>query len=409
MAPLLNYGPRLVRYARRPLSEDTAKINGLVGSVRSGKTWVNHGKIINGCKYDVGGWRLITGQSKQSIYNNVLNDLFSLIGPRHYNYNSQTGIARIFGVPWLVMGANDLGSEKILRGLTVGIAVCDELVLMPEMFFDMLVTRMSPPGARLYFTTNPDNPRHWLKKKIDDKNFRKMLWLLNVTMDDNPNLTEEYKDLIKATMKGLFYQRFILGRWVAAEGAIYRDCWDDVMIYDELPLGLRSTHADRYVSTDCGVVHAQVYGEFFDDGKNLWLDKEYFWDSNKQQKQKTDAEYADDLGKFMGQNNWCQVIVPPEAASFRAECVNRGMWVTDADNKVKGAEGGIKSVATAMAKRILRINRRCVNVLDGIPLYIWDPKASERGEEEPLKQDDDAMDMLRYGIHGKIAPWRLMA
>src|SRR5271170_1553141 len=128
MPPLLNYGSRLKRYAFRDLSLD-AKINLLVGSVRSGKTWTQHGKILRGCKYPVTGWRLITGQSKSSIYNNVLNDLFNLIGPRNYSYNQQSGIAKIFGVPWLVMGANDLGSEKVLRGLTVGIAVCDEVVL----------------------------------------------------------------------------------------------------------------------------------------------------------------------------------------------------------------------------------------------------------------------------------------
>ena len=34
---------------------------------------------------------------------------------------------------------------------------------MPQSFFQMLLSRLSPEGARLYGTTNPDSPYHWLK------------------------------------------------------------------------------------------------------------------------------------------------------------------------------------------------------------------------------------------------------
>ncbi len=149
--------------------EDDWSINILEGAVRSGKTWSLHPKAIYCSCYNVGGRKIFTGVSKQSIYNNVLDDLFDIVGTRNYNYNRSTGELRLFNSEWLVIGAKDEGSERYIRGLTVGVAICDEISLMPRSFFQMLLTRMSPPGARLYGTTNPDSPYHCpSSSRLDD-------------------------------------------------------------------------------------------------------------------------------------------------------------------------------------------------------------------------------------------------
>lgn len=407
MPASLNFGPKLRRWAYRPLAEDP-QLNILVGAVRSGKTTATFPKIINGCKYPVDGWRLITGASKQSIYNNVLNGLFNLIGPNSYHYNNQSGLLRIGTAMWRVMGAHDEGSDKYIRGMTVGLAVCDELTLMPLDFFQMLRTRMSPAGARLYGTTNCDTPRHWLKEKyIDNQELYRdrLLDVTTVTMEDNPNLTEEFKRSQRAAYTGLFYERFILGHWVMAEGAIYRDCFTDDCLYDDstAPIGLHNAGGsqDRWISIDVGVDHPQVYLEFLDDGETIWVAKEYFWDSRAEMRQKTDGQYADDLEKFMGER--CEIRIPPEAASFKAELLLRSHWVVNANNEVTE---GISTVASLFAKRKLRIHRKCTNLRRSVELYAWDPKAALRGIEQPLKIDDDPADALRYGVHKKIPNYR---
>lgn len=404
----LNYGPRVGWFAFQDPTEDR-RYNILTGAVRSGKTWALHPKILRLCKYPVTGWRILTGQSKESIYNNVLNDLFSLIGPSAYHYNSQSGLLRIGKAYWKVMGAKDEGSEKFLRGSTVGAFVCDELTLTPQNFFEMMLTRMSPEGARFYATTNCDSPLHWLKKWMDDQHEKKTGELLNMhlTMDDNPNLPADFKKSIKSTFRGVFYERFILGLWVMAEGSIYRDSWSDDLLFDDstMPLGLlnQGGYKDRWVSVDAGVDHPQVYLEFYDDGETIWVPKEYFWDSRKEQRQKTDGQYADDMSDFMGANRACEIIVPPECASLEAEFKLRGWWVREAENEV---DEGIKTVAGMMTNRKIRIHRRCVNLRKQLETYIWDQKAALRGIEQPLKQLDDGPDCLRYGVHRKIPKWR---
>ena len=165
---LLPFGEKANRFISRDPIYD-AKINILEGSIRSSKTWALNVKLLRWlCKYRVAGKRIFTGVSKQAVYDHVLCDLFEMIGEKNYHYNRQSGELLLFGSKWLVIGAGDEGSEKRIRGETVGIAVCDEIVLMPRNFFLMLLSRLSPEGARLFGTTNPESPYHWLKTDVID-------------------------------------------------------------------------------------------------------------------------------------------------------------------------------------------------------------------------------------------------
>ena len=422
----LKYGNRVRTFAFQEMEKDR-RVNILDGSVRSGKTWALHPKILwaSAATSKVRGWRILFGQTKETVYANVLKDLFDIIGDRYYSYSHHTGHLQIFDTEWRVLGARDEGSEKFLRGATVGVAIGDELVLTPEGFFKMMLTRMSPPGARLYATTNPDNPMHWLNTDYltNPTVLAKDLFHLHMTMDDNPNLEPEFLESQRRLYKGMFFKRFILGLWVMAEGSIWGDSWDDSQLYCDLdcadtreldgtphvhnyvPITLKNAggFTDHWYSNDYGVDHPHVYLEFWDDGDVVWLDREWVWDSKERLKQLTDGQYANELLKFMGQNAGAQVVIPPEVLSFRQECSNRGMWVTVAKNEVME---GIQSVAGMMAARKLRINRKCMRVRRGITSYVWDPNATKRGVEQPLKFADDEADALRYGIHTKIQKWR---
>ena len=330
----INYGRRAERFAMRPPEKDRP-INILEGAVRSGKTWCLHPKALYCCDYQVGGRRVFSGVSKQSVYNNVLTDLFDLVGPRNYCYNRNTGRLKLYDTEWLVIGAKDEGSERYVRGLTVGVALCDELSLMPQSFFQMLLTRMSPEGARLYGTTNPDSPYHWLKTDfLDNEDLRGkgLLWSDHFTMADNPNLPPEFVEAQKRLYRGFFYKRFIEGQWIIAEGAIYKDSWSEELLYDlvDEPIGLRGPggHQQRIIAVDYGTTNPMVFLDIYDDGRLFWVTREYYWDSAVEMRQKTDAEYAEDLVQYIGPSRNAMVIIDPSAASFKAEMLNAtfGTW-----------------------------------------------------------------------------------
>jgi len=411
---ILPFGEKAYNFAFRPIDKD-ARINILEGAVRSSKTWALMAKIIQLCQYDVAGVRLITGVSKESVYVNVLNDLFEVIGTNAYHYNRSSGELEMLGCWWKVVGANDETSEKYIRGATVGACVGDELTKQPESFFVMLMNRLSPPGARFYGSTNPDSPFHWLKTNwIDNQELRDAGDLISIHFDleDNPHLTKNYKNFLNRAYKGVYHLRFVKGLWVIAEGGIYKDAWSDDLVYDDESFprieGLRLPRgcADRWVSMDYGTVHRQVYLDMIDDGTNVYVDREWIWDSVAQGVQKTDRQYADDLERFMGPAHNPLVVVPPECASFKAELVQRGIWNIDAENAVAD---GIRTVSSMMSLKRLRVHRRCTNLLERIPAYVWDPNKAKRGLEEPIKANDDEVDACRYGIATKIASWRLAA
>ncbi len=406
----LNFGPRLKRFAYQPLELDS-RINILEGSVRSGKTWALHPKILQGCRYNVNGWKVLTGVSKQTIFNNVLNDLFNLVGPSNYTYNHQSGLLRLCDSSWLVMGAKDEGSEKYVRGLTVGLAIGDELSLMPQEFFQMLLTRMSPDGARLYGTTNPGTPQHWLKTKfLENEKLRNMglLWSGHYTMDDNPNLSAEYIDAQKNLYTGVFYERYILGKWVVAEASIYRDVLGLNCQYDDTsrPEALLTSPAAHYIGVDYGTVNPCVFLDIYDDGKTLWEDREYYWDSRAQLRQKTDSEYADDFDAFVGsERRGLVVIVDPSAASFKLELVKRGYQVKNGENEVLE---GIRRVSVALKSGMYRIHaKNCPKTIKELEIYSWNEKAAKRGEEEPIKDNDHTVDVVRMVVSKVIPKWRL--
>jgi PBSX family phage terminase large subunit len=409
--PIFNFGASAERFAMRPPEKDWP-INILEGAVRSGKTWCLHPKTLYCCQYNVAGRKVITGVSKQSIHNNVLNDLFEIVGARNYSYNQSTGQLTLCGSKWLVIGAKDEGSEKYIRGLTVGIAICDEISLMPKSFFQMLLSRMSPEGARLYATTNPDSPYHWLKAEyLDSQELRakKILWSDHFTMADNPNLPADFVEMQKRLYAGFFYKRFIEGLWVIAEGAIYKDSWSEDLLYNQNdePRGLhyRGGHQSRIIAVDYGTTNPMVFLDIYDYGKVLWITREYYWDSVVQMRQKTDAEYADDLVEFIGSQNNAKVIIDPSAASFKAEMMKRGIWHRDADNDVND---GIRVASMVLNQRMVRFCRQGVpKTIQEMQTYAWDTKAAQRGEEKPLKIHDHGPDAFRYFAKTEVPFWRL--
>lgn len=102
--------------------------------------------------------------------------------------------------------------------------------------------------------------------------------------------------------------------------------------------------------------------------------------------------------------DWCEIVIDPSAASFITELRTRGFYVTTADNEVLD---GIRVVGSLLARRMIRINRKCKGLTGEMQSYVWDDKAAERGEEKPVKQKDHGPDALRYYCYTKLPKWRI--
>lgn len=379
------------------------------GAVRSGKTsimslafvlWAM--RTFNGCNF------AFCGKSVGSVERNVVTPLLAITGLRRryditYNRGAHVIVIRRGNVEnrFYLFGGRDESSYMLIQGITLAGVMLDEVALMPRSFVEQALARCSVDGAKFWFNCNPENQEHWFRKEWILKPEEKKALYIHFTMDDNPSLSEETKERYKTMYSGVFYQRYILGLWVTAEGVIY-DMFDrELNVYHEPPIDMVD-RSIRYIACDYGTTNPCVFLDIYDDGQIIRVDREYRWDSREEHRQKTDDEYANDFMEFMG-GAWCTVFVDPSAASFIAALRQRGVYVLEADNNVLD---GIRRTGALFQSRRLLVRDTCTGLLDELGSYRWDDKAAMRGEEKPIKQLDHAPDALRYYINS-LPDWRL--
>mgnify|MGYP000993654163 CR=1 FL=1 len=393
------------------LTESTGTVNIWHGSIRSGKTVVSLIRfvlaitqflraLVHGAST---GEIVIIGRTRDSAWRNVIGPLqdAAVVGTDVANQvvgNYGAPTVTILGRRVYVMGASDVKAELTLRGLTVAMAYVDEITTIPELFFVQLLGRMSVAGAQLFGTTNPDSPQHWLKVGYLDRLLDLPHWRLwHFTMADNPGLTDEYKAQKALEFTGLWYRRFIKGEWVQAEGAIYEQWDQDRHVVDELPANLTPLG----VGIDYGTTNP-TRGEYLaygGDPVRLYITAE--WAPPKG----TEAQRSASLRAWLGQRDpvpW--IPVDPAAAGFRQQLHQDGVRnVMPASNSVLP---GIRLVSSLLAADRLRIHSSCTELIKEIPGYMWDPKATAKGEDAPIKLNDHAADAARYVIFTTRFEWR---
>lgn len=369
------------------------RLNILEGSVRSGKTFSS---LIMWALWlatrPSAGKYLMVGRTLTTLKRNCLEPLQGLLGENNMRVSIPAKRAEIFGRQVDLEGAANALSENKIRGVTLHGAYVDEITLIPRDFFVMLLSRLSTVGAKLFGTTNPDSPRHWLKTEYLD-NPEIDVYRIKFLLDDNTTLPQDYIDNLKKEYSGVFYRRFILGDWVAAEGAIYPMFDAKTHISDRVPK-LRM----HWIAADYGHTNPTAYIRLAagDDGR-IWVIDEYYHMADKTGA-KSPKQYSRDMIAFAAKSDMPDVVViDPAAEGFILQLKEDAphLRIKRADNAVLE---GIQLVASAIDAGVLMIHPRCKHLIEEIQGYSWDSKAQERGEDKPVKTNDHACDALRYGL-----------
>jgi len=360
------------------------------GAVSSGKTITTLIVLVYFCLTGPAGEVMLIGKTERTLERNVIDPLKKLFGNNIRKVGSNV---YIFGRRCYLVGANDERSEQKIRGISLVCAYCDELTLYPESFFQMLKSRLRLPGACMIATTNPDSPTHYLIENVIENPKlagERAVWFS--TMDDNPYLDPAYVQSMKNAYpeSSLWYKRYILGLWVAAEGMIY-DMFTDGHIVDELP----ETFDKYYVSCDYGTMNPSVFLLFGVKGNVVYCIKEYYHDGRTSQKQRTDLEYSTDLQEFVKGYNVQEIIIDPSAASFITQVRRVGLPVRQAKNDVLD---GIRTCSTFLHTGRYFVHRSCKNHIKEFYGYSWDENSRDKGEDIPKKEQDHTMDSFRYLI-----------
>ena len=378
------------------------------GAVRSGKTSLMTVGFIDDAMARFNGRRFgICGKTVDSATKNIVQPYMAMqYAQRSYRIKwsrtdktmtvSKGGITNVFEV----FGGKDESSYALIQGRTLAGCLIDEVVLQPRSFVDQAMIRCSVTGAKVWFSCNPAAPSHWFytdwiqkadKGEINAKH-------IHFVLRDNPGLSDETIQRYEKSFSGVFYQRYVLGEWVAAEGLVYPffSAGQDTYLFHG-----DASHIDGqfYVSIDYGTHNPCSMGLWvIHDGKALRIKESYF-DSRAERVQRTDEEHYAELERLTKGYYIQAVVVDPSAASFIETIRRHGKYlVISADNDVLN---GIRCVASLMQAGLVTIHESCTASRREFGLYSWDDKAKE---DRVVKENDHAMDDIRYFCYTILAP-----
>ncbi len=364
------------------------------GAVRSGKTFAMGVAFFLWAMSSFRGQRFgLCATTVRGVRRNLLLPVAPVLRQLGYrveeNYGEHQVIVSRRGRrnTFYLYGGHNEGSAALIQGVTLAGVLLDEVVLMPRSFVEQACARCSVEGGRLWFSCNPGGPEHWFYKEWVQRAEEKNMLHLRFTMEDNPTLSPRVRERYERMFRGVFYRRYVLGEWVAAEG----------LVYDFFHRGLLAPAPedgfDRWrISCDYGTLNPASFG-LWGRRDGVWYRvKEYYYDAREQGRQKTDGEYAAELGRLAAGREIEMVIVDPSAASFMEELRRRGWRVRRADNRVLE---GIRRTAQALREGEIVICQGCEAAAREFALYRWDVTG---GQDRVIKDHDHAMDEIRYFV-----------
>ena len=378
------------------------RLNIFEGSVRSGKTYIS---MIMWAFWVAGSPQdkayIMCGKTLTTLKRNVLEPLKDILGSS-FSYSVTKKEGELFGRKIYLEGAANSESESKIRGMTLMGAYCDELTLFCEDFFIMLLSRLSEYGAKLFATTNPDCPTHWVKRDyLDNKNID--LLTLNFTLDDNIFLPKSYVEQLKREFCGFYYDRFILGKWVAAEGRVYEGfSQNNVISASELEKRLRENPiAVSTIGVDYGgngSATAFVHVGFDRGFKNVYVLSEYY-DTRNRSAENIITNFAEFVESEKKRFPTLSLACCDSAEQLLIKSFRQAVRI-----EVKNALKRPINTRINMLNRLIAAGRffvsdECRHVIDAIQGAVWD----ERDVHKDVRLDNgtsniDSLDALEYAF-----------
>ena len=349
-----------------------------VGAVRSGKSWLDYAVTIPKRLLAMRGQgaALILGNTQGTVKRNILEPMRDIWGEQLVGrVISGENYARLFGQTVYILGADKQTSVTKIQGMTVEYAYGDEMTTWAQPVLEMLKGRLSCEHSAFDGTANPDNAHHFIKRFIDSD---ADVYCQNYTIDDNPFLPEEFVRQLKKEYAGtVYFKRFILGQWAAAEGACYP---------------LFAAQPDRYIAylppaimfANIGVDfgggtsgHAfQCVGFTFRYAEMVILE-EYF-NQNALDPQTLEREFVDFVRKcqqkYVIANVYCDSAEQTLINGLRNAAARAGMQIGIYDAMKKPINERIRAACKLMGADRFKIMSHCTTTIDAYASAVYDSK-----------------------------------
>ena len=376
------------------------------GAVRSGKTYGASAAFITHTLQFEGKDFIVAAPGQIQIYRAILKTFDDLGMPYKrvkdgYEIPSKGKPNKLMTFP-----IQRPDSVNRLGGPTAQGALIDETTDCYQESVLKIIERCSLPGSKIWMVTNPDTATHWYKTDfIDNPELNSVDFSFD--LDDNPTLWdeegEEYKAMLRATLKGVMLRRRYYGEWVSGVMNVYPTIERRIESYNRTRLERFDISIDHANSS---VTHALLWA-WHPLHDRVHVVDEWRYDPNEHGEILSwEEQTAEILRHFKpwirraGISNWVVDVAPAgfktsiERYISRPEFEGRCGIVHNA-HKIKVTEG-IDLVKLLELEQKFSIDPRCEDFIKGMINYQWDEKAAEKGEDKPLKEDDHGPDSARY-------------
>ena len=285
----------------------------------------------------------------------------------------------LFGVRVCCFGHSKINDLGRIRGMTSFGAYINEASLANQEVFDEIKSRCSGEGARILCDTNPGHPSHWLKTDYMDKSDGKTIQAFHYRLDDNTFLSERYRESMKKSTSGLFYERNIEGRWCMAEGVVYPDFNADIHYISKEKL--KEIEMKHYM---CGVDFGwEHYGAIALIGVDIH--NNYYVIKEIAEKHKHIEWWIEEAKKIIEEYGDIYFYCDHARQDYITKMQQYGIKAINANKSVME---GLATVASLFKQNKLFVVKDNVKLFDHeIYNYVW-----KDGADEPVKADDDFLD-----------------
>lgn len=379
-----------------------------VGATGSGKTWLDYAVVIPQRLLALKGEGavVILGNTQGTANRNILEPMRDIWGEQLVGTIGSDNAARLFGHRVYVMGADNRKHVARIQGMTIEYAYGDEIPTWAEGVFQMLKSRLRCTHSHFDGTCNPDAPQHWFKKFLDSD---ADIYCQTSTIFDNPFLPPEFVDnLCKEYAGTVYYNRFILGQWVAAEGVIYRQFCDNPerFIIDDLEPG--DAVRNVVIGVDFGggsSAHAFCCLGFTIRGRLVVLDEhreQQALDPNR-----LSAQFIDFVlrcrSRWLVTDVWCDSAEQTLINGLRAAAASAGLGINIGNALKRPINDRIRATCILMGAGRFFVARTCRETIDALKSALWD----SRKVTEDVRLDDgttniDSLDAMEYAFEREI-------
>jgi PBSX family phage terminase large subunit len=387
------------------------------GAVRSGKTSIMMWAFVRWAMENFSGQRFgVCGRTVDSCTKNIIVPFTAMsLAKERYIIRWRRG-DKVMEVRrgavtnyFEVFGGKDEASYTLIQGRTLAGVLLDEVVLMPRSFVEQALARCSVDGARLWFSCNPGSPHHWFYQEWIKRSRERNALYLHFEMTDNPGLSKRTLERYENMYAGIFYDRYVRGLWVAAEGIVYKDFANDTekyLIGDPLEWAKQNGASFSIISIGVDFGGTKSATKFQATGitkdfRVVALEEEYI---------KNEEIDPNALNRRFA--TFCQLITSKYGYSqTRADSAEtvliRGLDHTaqkmHLGTQVKNAmklqiTDRIRLVVLLMKQGRFKVSRNCPHLIDAMQTAIYDPDKFEDERLDDGTSDIDSLDAFEYSI-----------